>query len=87
MDWKEEYEEYWNLILEDLFSCDELDALFNFPVESWEHDVRNWRDVIGSFLSEYIQPSCELLQRFGYITRENDTWVTYEELDEEGWDD
>ena len=81
--WKEEYEEYWELILEDLFSEDIINSLFD-PEEAWEYDVRNWREVIGCFLPDYISPTFELLEKFGYIVRENDEWIPYEEID---WND
>ena len=83
--WKEEYEEYWELILEDLFSEDVLISLFDsIPEEAWEYDVRNWREVLGCFLPDYIYPTFELLEKFGYIVRENDEWIPYEEMD---WND
>jgi len=80
-DWKEEYEDYWNLILEDLFSNDITDSLFSpIPVDAWEHDVRNWREVIGCFLPDVIHPTFELLEQFGYVVRDNnDEWIPYEE--------
>jgi hypothetical protein len=81
-DWKEEYEEYWKFILEDLFSTDAVNSLFDsIPIEAWEEEVRNWREVLGCFLPEYIQPSYEILERFGYITRENDEWISYEDAE------
>jgi hypothetical protein len=83
--WKEEYEDYWKLILEDLFSEDVLTSFFDsIPEEEWERDVRNWREVIGCFLPDYIYPTFELLEQFGYIVKENDEWIPYEEID---WND
>jgi hypothetical protein len=83
--WKEEYEEYWELILEDLFSEDILTSFFDsIPEEVWEYDVKNWREVIGCFLPDYIYPTFELLEKFGYIVKENDEWIPYEEID---WND
>ena len=84
-DWKEEYEEYWKFILEDLFPTDTVNSLFDsIPIEAWEEEVRNWREVLGCFLPEYIQPSYEILEQFGYITRENDEWISYEDAE---WND
>jgi hypothetical protein len=33
------------------------------------------------FLPEYIQPSLEVLEQFGYISREQEEWVTKEDDD------
>jgi hypothetical protein len=79
-EWKEEYEFYWESILETLFSSDAIDSIMDsIPKEAWENDVRNWREIIGLFLPEYIQPTMEVLQRYGYITRENNEWLSYED--------
>ena len=84
--WKEEYEEYWNLILEDLFSESILQSFFEPEEEEWEHDVRNWREVISCFLPDYICPTFELLEQFGYIVHENDEWIPYEEKTDDWYD-
>ena len=83
-EWKEEYEIYWNAICEYLFSDETLRSIFrSVPVGIWEEDVRHWRETLSMFLSEYIQPTLEVLEEFGYITRENEQWVTYEDQEEE----
>ena len=79
-DWKVEYETYWKAILEYLFPMDILESFVEpIPYGTWEETVRNWRGTIVTFLPEYIQPSLEVLERFGYISREQEEWVTNEE--------
>jgi len=79
-DWKEEYEVYWKAILEYLFPMDVLESFVEFiPKGTWEETVRDWRGTIVAFLPEYIQPSLEVLERFGYISREQEEWVTNED--------
>ena len=83
-EWKEEYDVYWNAILEYLFTDEILRSIFrSVPDGIWEKDVRHWRETLSMFLSMYIQPTLEVLEEFGYITRENEQWVTYEEQEEE----
>lgn len=79
-DWKEEYEVYWKAILEYVFPMDVLESFVEFiPKGTWEETVRDWRGMIVMFLPEYIQPSLEVLERFGYISREQEEWVTNED--------
>jgi len=75
-DWKEEYEVYWKAILEYLFSMEVLESFVKcIPKGTWEETVRDWRGTIVMFLPEYIQPSLEVLERFGYIAREKEEWI------------
>lgn len=83
-EWTDELEEDWILLMESLCSTDVIDSLFeSIPRAAWEHDVHHWREVIGTFLVEYIQPTWDVLERHGYITKVNDVWIRAEDQEEE----
>jgi hypothetical protein len=53
-----------------------LESFVEFiPKGTWEETLRDWRGTIVMFLPEYIQPSLEVLERFGYIAREKEEWI------------
>jgi hypothetical protein len=81
--WTDEMEEDWMLLLETICSSDIVDSFINpIPIGTWEHDVRNWREVIHSLLPDLIQPTLEVLERYGYGSHVNDEWVRTEDQEE-----
>lgn len=85
IDWKNEFNELWDLYLQNLFNSDTLQNLFEkLDVAIWEDALSNWRHIVGSLLQYYIKPSVDILEKEGFLTvDEDDEYITYEEAHED----
>ena len=81
--WTNELEEDWMSLLETICSSDIIDSFIRpIPVGAWEHDVRNWREMIHCLLPDFIQPTLEVLERYGYGSHVNDEWIRTEDQED-----
>jgi hypothetical protein len=81
--WTDEMEDDWMLLLETICSSDIVDS-FICPISAgaWEHEVRNWREMIHCLLPDFIQPTLEVLELYGYGSQVNDEWVRTEDQED-----
>ena len=77
-DWKDEYTFVWKQYLQYTFNTDAINKLFeHVPERMWELDVHRWRETLGAFLQDAIQPSTDVLEDFGFLVRYEDDLILY----------